>query len=36
MDLREIGINGENWIQLVEDRIQWQAFVIMVMNLWVP
>jgi hypothetical protein len=36
MDLREIGINGMNWIQLVEDRVQWQAFVNTVMNLRVP
>jgi hypothetical protein len=27
MDLREIGIDGENWIQLSQDRAQWQAFV---------
>jgi hypothetical protein len=35
LDLREVGINGANWIQLVQDRIQWQAFVNMMMNLWV-
>jgi hypothetical protein len=35
-DLTEIGINGPNWIQLAQDRVQWQAFVNMVMNLWVP
>jgi hypothetical protein len=35
MNLREIGINGVNWIQLVHDRVQWQAFVNMAMNLWV-
>jgi hypothetical protein len=35
MDLREIGIDGVNWIQLAQDRVQWQAFVNM-MNLWVP
>jgi hypothetical protein len=33
MDLREIGIDGANWIQLTHDRIQWRAFVNMVMNL---
>jgi hypothetical protein len=33
MDLREIGINGVNWIQLAQDRVQWQAFVNMVTNL---
>jgi hypothetical protein len=36
MDLREIGFNGVNWIQLAQDRVQWQAFVNMVMNLQVP
>jgi hypothetical protein len=33
MDLREIGIDGANWIQLAQDRVQWQACVNMVMNL---
>jgi hypothetical protein len=27
MDLREIGINGANWIQLAQDRVQWRTFV---------
>jgi hypothetical protein len=36
MELREIGINGANWIRLTKDRIQWWAFVIMVINLQVP
>jgi hypothetical protein len=36
MDLREIGIDGANWIQLAWDRVQWQAFVSTVMNLRVP
>jgi hypothetical protein len=36
MELREIGINGANWIWLAQDRVQWQAFVNMVMNLQVP
>jgi len=35
MHLRETGINGANWIQLGEDRVQWRASVSMVMNLWV-
>jgi hypothetical protein len=35
MDLREIGINGKNWIQLAQDRAQWWAFMSMVMNLQV-
>jgi hypothetical protein len=36
MDLSEIGIDGANWIQLTQDRVQQRAFVITVMNLWVP
>jgi hypothetical protein len=36
MDLREIGINGANWIQLAQDSVQLWAFVNTVMNLWVP
>jgi hypothetical protein len=35
MDLREICINGANWIQLAQDRVQWQTFVNTEMNLWV-
>jgi hypothetical protein len=36
MDLREIGIDGTNWIQLAQDRVQWRAFVNTVMNLRFP
>jgi hypothetical protein len=36
MDLKETGINGANWIQLAQDRVQWRAFVKTVMNLRVP
>jgi hypothetical protein len=36
MDLREIGIDGANWIRLNQDRVQWRAFVKTVMNLRVP
>jgi hypothetical protein len=36
MDLRDIGINRANWNRLAQDRVQWQAFVNTVMNLWVP
>jgi hypothetical protein len=36
MDLREIGIDGANWIQLAHDRIQWRAVVNTIMNLRVP
>jgi len=36
VDLREIGIDGANWIRLAEDRVQWRAFVSTVHNLQVP
>jgi hypothetical protein len=36
MDLREMGIDGANWIRLAQDRVQWRAFVNTVTNLWVP
>jgi hypothetical protein len=36
MDLREIGINGADWIRFSQDRVQWLAFVNTVMNLRVP
>jgi hypothetical protein len=36
MDLREIGINGTNWIQLAQDMVQQWTFVNMVMNLQAP
>jgi hypothetical protein len=35
-DLREIGIDGANWIRLAQDRVQWSGFVKTIMNLWVP
>jgi hypothetical protein len=36
LDLRVIGIDRTNWIQLAQDRVQWWAFANMVMNLWAP
>jgi hypothetical protein len=36
LDCREIGIDGTNWIWLAQNRVQWQAFVNLVMNLQVP
>jgi hypothetical protein len=36
MDLREIGIEGANWIRLAKDRVKWRAFVNTVMNFRVP
>jgi hypothetical protein len=31
-----MGYEGVDWIQLVRDGVQWQAFVKTVMSLWVP
>jgi hypothetical protein len=36
MDLKEIGIDGANWIRLAQDRVQWRAYMSTVMNLRVP
>jgi hypothetical protein len=36
IDLREIGWNGGDWINLAQDRDQWRALVMAVMNLRVP
>jgi hypothetical protein len=33
LDLRDIGIDGANWIQLDQDRVQCRAFVNTVMNI---
>jgi hypothetical protein len=33
MDLREIGIDGANWIRLAQDRVWWRDFVSTIMNL---
>jgi hypothetical protein len=36
MDLREIGWNGVDWMDMAEDRDQWRALVNTVLNLRVP
>jgi hypothetical protein len=36
MDLREIGWDGMDWIDLAQDMDQWKALVNAVMNLQVP
>jgi hypothetical protein len=36
MDFGEIGIDGEKWIQLAQDRVQLRTFVNTVMNLRIP
>jgi hypothetical protein len=36
LDLREIGRDGVNWIQLAQGKVQWWACVKMVVNLQVP
>ena len=36
MDLREVGCDSGEWIDLAEDRDQWRACVRAVMNIRVP
>jgi len=36
MGLREIVIDGANWIRLAQDRVHWRVFVNTVVNLRVP
>jgi hypothetical protein len=36
MDLREIGCDGVDWIDMGQDRDQWRALVNTVFNLRVP
>ena len=36
MDLREVGCDPGEWIDLAEDSDQWRAYVRAVMNLRVP
>jgi len=33
MDLKAVGYEDMDWIYLVQDSVQWQAFVNMIMNL---
>jgi hypothetical protein len=36
VNLREIGWDGVDWVDLVQDREQWRALVNTLMNLRVP
>ena len=36
MDLKEVGCDPAEWVDLTEDRDQWRAYVRAVMNLRVP
>jgi hypothetical protein len=36
MDLRELGIDGANWIRLAQHMVRWRAFVNTIMNLRLP
>jgi hypothetical protein len=35
MDLRETGCEDKRWMELAQNRVQWQALVLAVLNLWV-
>ena len=36
MDVKEMGCEGMDWIELAQDRDRWWVLVNVVMNLWVP
>ena len=36
MDLREVGCDFRDWIDLAEDRDQWRAYIRAVMNFRIP
>ena len=36
MDLKEVGINAGNWVDLAQDRNYWRALVNAALNLRVP
>jgi len=36
MDLKEVGCEGVDWIELAQDRDRWRELVNVVMNLQVP
>ena len=36
MDLKELGINTRNWVDLAQDRNCWKAFVNAALELQVP
>jgi hypothetical protein len=36
MDIRKIGYNGVDWMNIAQDRDQWRALVNTVLNLRVP
>jgi hypothetical protein len=36
MDLREVGWDDRDWIDLAQNRDQWRVLVSTIMNLWVP
>jgi hypothetical protein len=34
MDVREIGFESGRWIELAQDRVQWDSVVLAVLILW--
>jgi hypothetical protein len=35
VDLRDMGCVNGRWIDLAQDRVQWRALVLAVLNLWI-
>jgi hypothetical protein len=35
MDFTDMGCEDGNWMELAQDRVQWRALVLAVLNLWV-
>jgi len=35
MGLRKIGCEAGRWIELAQDRVQWQTLVLTVLELWI-
>ena len=36
MDLRKVGYDARDWMNLAQDRDQWQAYVRVIMSFQVP
>jgi hypothetical protein len=36
MDVKETQREDEDWTEQAQERVQWQAFVKIIINVWVP